>query len=213
MILFMKSIAQFNPKLVFVIVLLLVSVSFLIGLYWHTIILRISTINPSHLRCLGLNNLSETYQVDCYFPVTSQTQNFEFKQKLDCNILTNSQFNNGGEEFSLHKNMPNPEYDNYNNITLIKSDYRNFSLDFSQPNQITQSSEPGEPHKEPYSINSESENIVHAERIFTPNDFFGETYEYITVSKTSGKGMKTWVNTDRDDLENDSMVIDFFQCE
>lgn len=184
------------------VVLCIFIASFLLGTHWQGTLGRylISTKSIHNLYCFGRNNLSETFQFDCYSPL----KKFQgFKENLHCHVLTNHQIRNSDVE--------NPDY---NDLTTSKANYVNFSLDISyEKNIITQSRQPGEPQKEPYTVVKNDTNIIQGlrETIFSNN--FGSEYTFITLSKKTGKGMIVWNNTESLSQQADSISSFFFQCE
>ncbi len=191
-------------SLVFLISVIIVS--FLVGLHWHGTIVR--KIPPKKLTCQEHNNFWETYQIDCYSPLTEKQKNFIFSNRLTCSLLTNNQLMDVDKKYE--KKLPK----SYHEIVLIKTDYVNFTLDFDlQNNEIIRSREPGEPMKNPYEIIQNDENIISAIRKNKFDDFFGYEYQYIMLSKKTGKGISTWANTEDFKPDSDSINTEFFQCE
>lgn len=179
--------------------------SFLSGLHWHGTIAR--KITPKKLTCWEHNNLWETYQIDCYYPLSKKQKDFQLSTHLECSLITNHQLNNIDKNFQLESESA------YDEVGMIKTDYRGFILDFDYPNnEIKKSRDPGEPLKEPYVIIQNDERVVNAIRKTRLDDFFGYEYQYITLSKKTGKGIITWTNTQDYNSKQDSFASDFFQC-
>jgi len=194
-------------KLIFIVLFFSsVIASFLFGLHWHGTIA--GKITPKKLTCWEHNNLWETYQVDCYFPLNEKQQKFTFSNHLKCALITNHQLNNVDSKYALESQSV------YDEVSLIKTDYMGFTLDFDYShNEIKRSRDPGEPIKEPYVIIQNDERVVNAIRKTKLDDFFGYEYQYVTLSKKTGKGIVTWTNTQDYNLQQDSFASEFFQCE
>lgn len=180
--------------------------SFLFGLHWHGTIAQ--KINPDKLMCWGHNNLWETFQVDCYYPLNKKQTKFKFSKEIKCSLITNSQLFNDNSKYQPGKQLK------YNGVSLIKTDYRNFVLKFDYPNnEVIKSFDPGEPLKEPFVIIQNDNNVINAIRKTKIDDFFGYEYQYLTLSKKTGKGIISWLNTENFNSDEDSIASEFFQCQ
>jgi len=135
-------------------------------------------------------------------------ERYVFSNHLSCHLLTNHQLHDVNQQYELASPTK------YNEISLIKTDYVNFTLDLNYTkNEIVRSKEPGEPNKNPYSIIQNDTKVVNAIRKTHIDDIFGYQYEYITFSKKSGKGVSSWINTQDYSSDRDSLASEFFQCE
>jgi len=194
----------------FLVVFFIVGVigAFVLGLHWTTTRLYSLKAVPKNLTCVGHNNETETYQVDCYAPLTKGQQNFTFRNHLSCRNLTNHQLDTAGSEFG------NTGAKVYSSITLIPADYMSFTLDFDLPNKkIMKSVDPGEGTKDPFIVAQQDPHIVSGMRITRHGDIFGAEYQYLTVSKKTGKGVLMWNNSQDYSANEDSFASFFFQCE
>jgi len=179
---------------------------FFLGLHWHGTLM--GKITPKKLTCYEHNNFWEAYQVHCYFPLNKEQQSFIFSDHLKCSLITNHQLHNVDSQYQLEGRSI------YDEVGLIKTDYREFTLDFNyQHKEIVRSRDPGEPVKEPYVIIQDDERVINAIRETKIDDFFGYEYQYIILSKKTGKGIVTWTNTHDYNLKQDSFASEYFQCE
>lgn len=208
----MKNNIKKVKKIKYIFILLILSViifflGFNLGLHWHGFLYE--KIYPKKLTCLGHNNFWETFQIECLFPFNKKQKTFIFSNKLKCNILTNHQFNNYLEnKNNLKKSIE------YGNITLIKADYRDFILNFDyKNNEIIRSKDPGEPNKDPYVIIQNDDKVINAIRKNKLDNFFGYEYQYLTISKKTGKGAIIWLNSEDFNQNKDNINTEFFQCE
>ncbi len=180
-----------------------VAISFILGLHWQEVTENYSLSHNSiqNLSCFGLNNLSQTYQLNCYSPLLTTFRGF--KKHLTCQIETNHQMSNSESE-----NL------RLNEFTTIKADYDNFTLDFDEGKKtIIQSRQPGEIQKPPYKIVQNDSYVMQGIRNELFDEKLGSIYEFITLSKKTGKGMMVWHNTEDESQTADSMASEFFQCE
>lgn len=206
----MKKIKYLSRAItiVFMIFLLLATAiySFLFGLHWHGTISE--KIVPKKLTCYEHNNFWEAFQVNCLYPLNKNQKEFKFSNHLNCSLITNHQLNNVDKNHQLESESV------YDEVMVIKTDYRSFNLDFDyRNNEIKRSRDPGEPIKEPYVIIQNDERVVNAIRKTKLDDFFGYEYQYVTISKKTGKGIITWTNTQDYNSQQDSFASEFFQCE
>jgi hypothetical protein len=203
-----KRDKYFSPKIFILVILFLIAivVSFNFGLHWNGTLA--TKITPKKLTCYGHNNFWETYQVDCYSPLNDKQKKFVFTDHLKCSLITNYQLYNVNSKYQLDTPPT------FNGILLIKTDYRNFNLDFDYShNEIQRSRDPGEPVKDPYVIIQNDNNVINAIRKTKLSDFFGYEYQFITFSKKTGKGIIAWTNTQDYSSNQDSFAAEFFQCE
>ncbi|MDO8611021.1 MAG: hypothetical protein Q7R95_10880 [bacterium] len=203
-----RSNMRIIKYLIVFIIIFCVMGAFFVGLNWSSITLLSKRIIPTQLMCFGFNNLQETYQLNCYAPLTKNQKKYSFKDHLICKTITNHQFRTSDTKYQFES----PKI--YNEITSIKNDYSNFILDFDYGNnEIKSSSQPGEPKKDPFVIIQNDNNVVNAIRKTKLDNYFGYEYQYITLSKKTGKGSLTWTNTQDFDPHLDSFATEFFQCE
>jgi len=203
-----KKTSSKVTTVIFIIVLLTITavLFFLVGLHWHGTIK--GKIAPKKLSCWEHNDFWGTYQVDCYYPLSQKQKNFTFSDHLKCYLITNHQLSNVDENYQSGSKSV------YDEISLIKADYMSFTLDFDYSNnEIKRSRDPGEPLKKPYVIIQNDEKAVNAIRKTKINDFFGYVYQYMTISKKTGKGIIAWINTEDYNPSRDSLNSEFFQCE
>jgi hypothetical protein len=176
--------------------------SFLFGIHWHGTIgsEMINRRMINNLFCYGHTNFLETFQLNCHSPQVSTFG--AFKNHMNCQALTNHQMTNSRS----------PTHTD-NEFTIVKADYVKFTLDIdSETSTIVQSPQPGESAKEPYKVIQNDEDNVQAIRTAAIDDFYGHVYEYMTLSKKTGKGMLVWTNTDDNIPQGDSISSTFFQC-
>ncbi|HLL60135.1 MAG TPA: hypothetical protein VK338_00300 [Candidatus Nitrosocosmicus sp.] len=187
--------------ILFVIILGLIISAFSFGVHWHGRLEKQFLSDPYNtIRCFGLNNFKETYQLNCYSP---KKNNFQFNSKLQCRTTMNHQMDNS-----------NPYNTGFNEYVTIKADNIEFKLDINdERNSITRSTEPGERTKEPYKLIVNDTHLVQGIRNTKLNDIFRSEYEFITLSKKTGKGMRVWNNTDDHHPQSDSIASFYFQCE
>ncbi len=182
----------------FIVFIAAVFCSFLFGIHWQETLgmKKLNDNSIEKLLCFGDNNFTETFQYNCYSPITTPFKGFT--SHLECRVLTNLQMNSQSSK--------------YNELMTIKADYIKFSLNFSKNmTLIEQSLQPGEPVKELYKIVENNENIIHGIRNTRLDDFHAEEYEFITLSKKTGKGMVSWIYS-QDNLNSDNIALEFFQC-
>lgn len=188
-----------NKKFILLVFIFLIInfIFFNFGIHWHGFIS--DKINYfEKLKCFAHNNFSETFQLDCYYPI--KNNNFVFSNKLKCQILTNNQiddyYKNNKKSFLL---------------SLIKADYQSFYLNIDEKNNlILKSYAPGEPIKSAFTILKNNKNIISGYR-FNNYDHQINDSQFITISKKSGKGIIYWFN-EYDDI-NHSVASEYFFCQ
>jgi len=183
--------------------IIIAGISFLFGIHWHGTLGDWMRENGTikTLSCFGNNNLTETFQLDCYAPFVSSKE-FVYNKEMVCHVLTNHQLSV----------MPDkPFYD----IGLIKSDYVQFSLLVDEDKQtIQRSNTGGEMSRGLYTLVQQDDVILHGIQKNVYDDGFSKReYEYITVSKKTGRGMRMWVNVNLKYKSGNGIASDFFQCE
>lgn len=193
----------------------LVSIAFILtavlffvgGLFWHTMYYGIFQNVPNNrFFCHSYSNFFQDYQTNCTIPPLSKNP-FYFKNHLACEAITNQQLAEQTNRWG--KVIPGKE------IMLIKSDYVHFSLDFKDK-ILSRSTGVGQSKTEPYTIILDSHDIIQAVRPVKPENFdSADSYEFITFSKATGKGMEIWHNVANfQNLPNpDSIGSHFFQCQ
>lgn len=194
-----------KPILIFLIFLTILSTVFYLGLHWHTVLYSFSKIPREKLTCFSHSNFWEDYQTNCFIP--DRGYDFKFKERLECKTYTNQQFN---EELYSEKDG------NRTTTMMIKSDSVRFTLTF-QGDKIIRSHENGSMDSlEDYTIIKDENNIIQAVRPANKENYNSVySYEFLTFSKKSGKGMEVWQNVPKDDERwtNDGIGSYFFQCE
>lgn len=201
-----KSFKYIKASILLIGIICLSTVSFFLGLHWHGMIAE--KIKPSKLTCYEHNAFWGTFQTDCYSPMNVKQKNFKFSDSLNCSLLTNHQLDSVNDKFELRSASV------YNAVTFIKTDYRNFTLKFNiKNNEIVSSFDPGETTKDPYAIIQNDERVASGIRKTKIDDFFGYEYQYIMLSKKTGKGTVVWTNTQDYSQTQDNFVSEFFQCE
>ena len=201
-----KSFSTIKTLFLLVCILCLTIFSFFLGLHWHGLIAE--KIKPNKLSCYEHNAFWGTFQTDCYSPMNAKQKNFKFSDSLKCSLLTNHQLDSVNDKFELRFTPV------YNAVTFIKTDYRNFTLKFdNKNNEIVSSFDPGETKKDPYAIIQNDERVASGMRKTKIGDIFGYEYQYIMLSKKTGKGTVVWTNTQDYSQTQDNFVSEFFQCE
>lgn len=189
-------VARFRTIFISAVVMLFLFMSFQLGLHWQGILADNVDLNKlTNLRCYGHNNWEETYQLSCFSPF----KQFTYKQDLDCQTLTNHQMSNSRNENS------------HNEFLTIRADYMSFNL-YVKEGSIDKPPTAGEFPKPAFKIVYEDDNAIQAVRNVTFDGIFGDVYEYISLSKKSGKGVITWLNSTGYSLDSDSMATEYFQC-
>lgn len=187
-----------------IILLFFLNCFFVFLLYKRTI--NVSSVIPSFasFTCKSLNNLTETYQLDCQIPVDKTP--FVFKDHLNCQALTNHQ---------MLTNRDNKSY--RQQITIIKSDYLKFTLDFKGKELVRSLHTGGIARKEHYTITKNANGVIQAMRPIKEKSIEEEIqYEMLTFSKNTGHGMEVWHNVPSKDphesWRQDSIGSYFFRC-
>lgn len=186
-----------------VVVFFTVLLSFFFGIHWQGTFgnWMVEKNAIKTLSCFGNNNFTETFQTDCYVPSLVINQPFAYKTQLSCQVMTNHQFD-------VMYDAP------FYNISLIKSDYVHFSLGIDeQKKTLERSNTGGEMSSGPYTIIQDDDFIIHAMRKNIFDSLSINEYEYITLSKKTGRGIRSWMNIDVKDEEKSNIASDFFQCE
>lgn len=193
----MKSLSIKHAPIIFAIIIV-GAASFLLGLFWQTLYANFGKIPDNSFTCFSLNNLTGSYQTSCFLPLSFQ-QSFHFHRNLSCQAFTSQVF----DESIWGKGDPVRKM-----ITLSKSEYITFTINF-QGNTLDRSPEAGEEKAEPYTIIKDTHDIIQAIRPVKQEDLDKATsYDFITLSKRTGKGMEIWHNTS----EPYSIGSYFFQC-
>ncbi len=195
-----------NKLLIIIFSILFASIlSFLIGIHWHGTVsqwIQNKKIKAHSLRCYGHNNLTETYQQDCYAELNRPA--FVMKDHLICQYITIHQ---------LETDMKNKMVNEQN----IKSDYRKLTIDIDSKKKIlTRSADAGEVVKGTFTIIKEDTNTLLAERKTVIDDVFYKftNYEYILLTKKSGTGTITYTDVDASTKTSHSNInTAFFQCQ
>ncbi len=196
-----------KKQTVFTIILfLLVSITaFFFGTRWTTILYGISSIPRDKLTCFSQSNFWEDYQTNCFLPDRINT--FTFREKLKCTAYTNQQFSES--LYSLKEG-------NRTTAMMIKSESIRFSLTF-QNDKIIRSRDTGSMDPlEDYTIIKDEHNIIQAVRPVNKENYNQVySYEFLTFSKKSGRGMEVWQNITKNNERwtDDSIGSYFFQCE
>lgn len=186
-----------------------VALSFLFGIHWQGTLgdWKLDNDAITALTCYGNNNLTETFSTNCYVLPKQEHKPFVYTTQLSCHVLTNHQFD---------VTYDTPLYA----IDLIKADYVQFSLTVDEQNGILERSNTGgEMAHGPYIIMENDDVVLHAmrktvfERTHPFEDIHEGVYEYITLSKKTGRGIRAWVNVDFQNAKDDGVVSDFFYCE
>jgi hypothetical protein len=108
----------------------------------------------------------------------------------------------------------NEQNHTFNEFITIKADNINFTLDLNiSKAEIRQSSQPGEILKVPYTVIQNDINVLQGIRKSKVSDFFGNVYDFITISKKTGKGMMVWNNSEDENPSSDSIASFFIQCQ
>ena len=190
------AVVRFRMIFVSAVVMVFFFMSFQLGLHWQGILAdNLSLSKLTNMKCYGHNNWEETYQLSCFSP----TQQFSYKKDLDCRTLINHQMSNSGPG-----NISNE-------FITIKADYMSFRLHINKES-IDKPPTPGEFDKPAFRIVYEDSSVVQAVRNASIDGFFGDVYEYISISKKSGKGVITWFNSTGYSHDGDSMATEYFQC-
>lgn len=190
------GIVRYQYVLITVVVAIFLYMSFQLGMHWHGILAdNVNLKKLTNLRCYAHNNLEETYQLSCFSPF----QTFTYKKDLNCQTLMNHQMSNDGIE-NIH-----------NEFLTIRADYMSFKLHIKKE-RIDKPPTAGEFDKPAFKIVFEDENTIQAVRNAEIDSFFGDVYEYISLSKKSGKGILSWFNSRGHSFDRDSMAMEYFQC-
>jgi len=200
---------SFRIKIIFLSLIFILTggTFFFLGLFWHTLYYGNFRHIPNNFFWFSYNNLTESYQTNCITPPLSQRP-FHFTNHLSCQNITNQYLDSKPNASDLE-------------VTFQKDDWVTFSLDY-QEKILKRSRDIGSSQTmEPYTIVQDSHNIIQAVRPIKNMDTTGSkslpelgSYDFITLSKVTGKGMEVrhnlgkWMNLPN----SDSITSNFFQC-
>jgi hypothetical protein len=193
----------FKLTIIILLIHILAITAFMLGVKWHELLYNSYGFPKDKMVCYGHNNYLESYQTDCILP--DAVKPFAFKNHLQCHTLTNQQYDQTNVRFDKTQK---------NAIFFTKTDYIDFTIDISK-DSIIRSLDPGTERSEPYKIIINSHDIIQAVR---PSKTAGldeeHQYEFITFSKTNGKGMEVWQNVSQKESPTTNAISSFFfQCE
>jgi hypothetical protein len=173
-------------------------------------------IQPSGLTCYVPNGIPfDASWYTCLSPISDN--NFTLKNQVDCQLQTHQVANITGKEWQpTQADMTlKPKTDAVYNIYYTFPDQTQFALNFDyQHNEVDISGDLEQPKdKQPFVIIQNDPRIINAIRITDLKDeSLGHEYEYLTLSKKTGKGVRTYSrsgdNPNRDVVFGDN----FFQC-
>ena len=184
------------------------TIFFTLGLFWQTIYHGYFGKNDTEtFNCFSFSNIHGVFQTNCFFPSLTAQKPFVFKNTLTCKAITNQQL--GNLDAAGHEMQGTAR-----EILLSKSDSVTFSLDF-EGDTIRQSLQPGQQKTEAYTVIKNTDDIIQATRPVKKENFTtSDSYDFMTFSKTTGKGIEVWHNVANfQNMHNsDSIGSFFFQC-
>jgi len=136
------------------------------------------------LSCIAVDDSGDVYQTTCFVP-TVYDEPFTYTDHLTCAVQTNLTYSGeiweaGDQERGI--------------ITHSQSDYFSFSLERAG-NELIRSLDPGTSKTENYTIIRENDYLLQAVRPQPGSaDTAPDAFEFLTLSKQSGRGMEVWQN-------------------